>query len=89
MICNKNIVLTGANSGIGLETLKLLVKGNNNILAVDLKTDKIDALGIENVHSMVCDVSTKENVDLIFQTAIEKLGSIDIFFRRHYSIAHI
>lgn len=29
---------------------------------------------------MVCDVSTKENVDSIFKTADEKLGSIDIFF---------
>lgn len=80
MICNKNIVLTGANSGIGLETLKLLQKGNNKILAVDLRTDNIDALDAGNVIPMVCDVSTKENVDLIFQTAIEKLGSIDIFY---------
>ena len=41
MITGKKIVLTGANSGIGLETLKLLVQGNNKILAVDLKTDVI------------------------------------------------
>jgi molecular chaperone GrpE len=35
MITNKNIVLTGASSGIGLETLKILAKGEGNrILAV-------------------------------------------------------
>ena len=35
MIKNKNIVLTGASSGIGLEVLKLLQKGcGNRILAV-------------------------------------------------------
>lgn len=80
MIKGKNIVITGANSGIGLETLKLLANGDNTILAVDLRTDRIEALGLKNVIPMVCDVSTKENVDSIFKTADEKLGSIDIFF---------
>ena len=80
MINGKTIVITGANSGIGLETLKLLAKGNNKILAVDLRTDRIDALGLSNVFAMVCDVSTKENVDSIFAAATEKLGSIDIFY---------
>lgn len=60
MINGKTIVITGANSGIGLETLKLLAKGDNKILAVDLRTDRIDALGLSNVFAMVCDVSTKE-----------------------------
>lgn len=44
MIKGKNIVITGANSGIGLETLKLLANGDNTILAVDLRTDRIEAL---------------------------------------------
>lgn len=80
MIKGKNIVITGANSGIGLETLKLLANGDNTILAVDLRTDRIEALNQKNIFTMVCDVSSKENVDLIFKTADEKLGSIDIFF---------
>lgn len=80
MINGKNIVLTGANSGIGLETLKLLVKGDNKILAVDLRTDKLAEFDPAKVIPMQCDVSTPENVDRIFETAIEKLGSIDIFY---------
>lgn len=80
MINGKNIVLTGANSGIGLETLKLLVEGSNKILAVDLNTDKIEQFDSSKVIPMVMDVSSKENVDRIFDEAIEKLGSIDIFF---------
>lgn len=80
MIKGKNIVLTGANSGIGLETLKLLASADNKILAVDLHTDKIEKFDSEKVIPMMCDVSTKENVDKIFATAIEKLGSIDIFY---------
>lgn len=42
MINGKKIVLTGANSGIGLEVLKLLAEGDNKILAVDLHTDNIE-----------------------------------------------
>ncbi len=80
MINGKKIVLTGANSGIGLETLKLLVKGDNKILAVDLRTDRIEALASDKVIPMVCDVSTKENVDSIFDKATETLGGIDIFY---------
>ena len=52
MITGKKIVLTGANSGIGLETLKLLVQGNNKILAVDLKTDVISTFDQSKVFPM-------------------------------------
>lgn len=80
MITGKTIVLTGANSGIGLETLKLLVKGENRILAVDLHADNLERFDKAKVIPMICDVSEKESVDRIFQTADEKLGSIDIFY---------
>ncbi len=80
MITGKKIVLTGANSGIGLETLKLLVQGDNKILAVDLNVNNLESFDKSKVIVMQCDVSTKENVDLIFATAIEKLGAIDIFY---------
>lgn len=80
MITGKKIVLTGANSGIGLETLKLLVQGNNKILAVDLKTDVISTFDQSKVFPMQCDVGNKEGVDKIFEVAKEKLGTIDIFY---------
>lgn len=80
MITGKRIVLTGANSGIGLETLKLLANGDNKILAVDLRRDKIDEFDPNKVIAMICDVSKKENVDSIFDKATEVLGGIDIFY---------
>lgn len=80
MISGKKIVLTGANSGIGLEVLKLLVDGENKILAVDLHTDKLAAFDPKKVFPMVCDVSSKEGVDAIFAEAEKLLGGIDIFY---------
>ncbi len=80
MIKNKNIVLTGANSGIGLEVLKILAaEKTNKIFAVDLNDDKIRNFG-ENVIAFKRDVSSKEAVDEIFETALNVLGSIDIFY---------
>ena len=78
-VTGKTIVLTGANSGIGLETLKLLAAEDNKILAVDLRTDKIEEFDKEKVIPFVCDVSKQENVDSIFDKATEVLGSIDLF----------
>ena len=81
MISGKNIVLTGCNSGIGLEALKLLVKGDNRILAVDKNIDKITSMFTsDKVFPLEIDVSSKEAVDTIFEVASEKLGSIDIFY---------
>ena len=80
MITNKKIVLTGADSGIGFEVLKLLAaEKTNKILAVDINCKKMNTLS-DNVTTMVCDVSSKENVDLIFNKATELFGKIDIFY---------
>ncbi len=80
MLSNKKIVLTGANSGIGLEVLKILSsEKTNKIFAVDLNDDKIGAMG-ENVIAFKRDVSSKEAVDEIFEKALDALGSIDIFY---------
>lgn len=80
MISGKKIVLTGANSGIGFEVLKLLAQGNNKILAVDLNTDKLLTLDQSKVIPMRCDVGSAEGVDRIFEVAKERLGTIDIFY---------
>ena len=80
MIQNKNIVLTGCNSGIGLETLKILASGGNKILCVDKNTDVLETMASENIIVMQKDVSTKESVDEIFAKAEEIFDFIDIFY---------
>lgn len=80
MIQRKNIVLTGCNSGIGLEVLKLLLEGENTVLCVDKSVDRLEQMKSDNMIIFQKDVSTKEAVDEIFQKAQEELGAIDIFY---------
>ena len=80
MIKNKNIVLTGADSGIGLEVLKLFLDGNNRVLCVDKNIDNLKKIASDNVIILKKDVSSAQAVDEIFNYATEKLGSIDIFY---------
>lgn len=78
---NKHIVLTGANSGIGLEVLKLLLERKGNIIfAVDLNTDIISTFDPSRVIPYVCDVSKPQNIDCLFENAVSAMGSIDIFY---------
>lgn len=80
MIDNKTIILTGASSGIGLEVLKLLVKGENNrILAVSRHATSLMGFG-ENVIRFDADISTQEGIDSIFAKAEELFDKIDIFY---------
>ena len=83
MITNKNIVLTGASSGIGFEVLKLLVKGDKNLILAPSRNAESKLSGFaENVIPMNVDVGSKEGVDAIFEKANEVFGGekIDIFY---------
>jgi short-subunit dehydrogenase len=77
-LTNKNIILTGASSGIGLDLLKKLAPFPCKIIAVARTIDKIDA-EFDRVVKYPCDISRKENIDKLFEFAIEKLGNIDIY----------
>ena len=60
--------------------LKILVKGNNHILAVDKNIDNLKKFDPEKVTIMQIDVSTQEAVDAIFVKAEEIFDFIDIFY---------
>ncbi len=73
----KCVVITGANSGIGLALAHLLVKEQANIIAADIKIDQL--LQITEVQAILCDVSDPLQIDNLIAIAIEKFERIDIF----------
>jgi len=78
-INNKNIVLTGASSGIGMELLNMLASFEKvKIIAVARHVDKIQAIP-DKVYPFAADVSNKDGVDSLFEYAQETFGNIDIF----------
>lgn len=80
MVSNKNIVVTGASSGIGKSIMDELVgQEGNRILAACRHAEAITGYG-DNVIPFSCDLSTQEGVDALFARAEELFDKIDIFF---------
>jgi short-subunit dehydrogenase len=73
------VVITGANSGIGLAILNELAKlPGTRILAVDLRVDNIPSL--PTIKSLVADLSEAAGTDEAVQVATSWLGGIDLYF---------
>ncbi len=80
MVSNKNIVVTGASSGIGKSIMdELVAQEGNRILAACRRADMITGYG-DNVIPFSCDLSTQEGVDALFARAEELFDKIDLFF---------
>lgn len=83
-ITGKNILLTGASSGIGLYLAKALSKEKCNIALLARRKNTIDELASQlkgtgsNLLSIKCDVSNKDEVQSAVSEAKDKFGAIDI-----------
>jgi uncharacterized protein len=78
-INNKRIIITGASSGIGKETLLQFLKYTNvKIFAVDLNKEQIPKH--DSVMAFEKDISKPENIESMVDAAKKWMGGIDIFF---------
>ena len=77
-IKGKNIILTGASSGIGLDLLKKLSRFDCKILAVARTIEKVE-FDHPNVTKYPCDISDPEKLDGLFEHALSLWGHIDIY----------
>jgi uncharacterized protein len=76
-INNKNIILTGAASGIGKALLNQLLDFEGiKIIAVDL--NKIENAS-DKIIPFVCDLSQQPEIDRLFDFALTQFQTIDIF----------
>jgi len=75
---NKNVVITGSSSGIGYELMKQLLDQSCKVVASSRTISKSD-IENENLYKFDCNLSSEESVDKLFEYAISKLGSIDLY----------
>jgi short-subunit dehydrogenase len=82
LIRNKNIVVTGAASGIGRELVVQLYALGNQILAIDIDLDKLKELKSQNpgIEIMSLDLTCIESLIKIFSWTGENWQKVDIFF---------
>jgi NAD(P)-dependent dehydrogenase (short-subunit alcohol dehydrogenase family) len=78
-------VITGGCSGIGLATVQRFVQEGARVVIGDIDDDRghelVEQLGGPAVATYVhVDVTDKEQVDVLFQTAKDTYGSVDIAF---------
>ena len=84
-IQGKVAVVTGGCSGIGLATVQRFVEEGAKVVIGDIAEQRghelVDELGGPDVATYVqVDVTDKEQVDALFQTAKDTYGSVDIAF---------
>jgi short-subunit dehydrogenase len=78
----QRVVVTGANSGIGLALIEQSIERGDDIVAVDLKTDTLTLRYSHqaNLHNIQLDLSKPEGIDTLFDFLNEHWGYCDIFF---------
>ncbi|NDV68340.1 SDR family oxidoreductase [Dysgonomonas sp. 25] len=75
----RNVVLTGASAGIGLELLKRLVLYPDlKVIAVARHVDNLPVIE-DVVYPFAADVSTQKGVDAVFDYAQKVFGEVDVF----------
>jgi len=85
---DKNIIITGAGSGLGRAAAERLATEGANLLLVDIDTDALDATrrdidttgGAGRIVTQVANVAEEAEVRAYVQAAVDEFGTIDGFF---------
>lgn len=81
----KVALVTGASSGIGAETAKLLAKDGMKVIAIARRLEKLKELAASiksefnvQIYPIKCDVQQEEEILKVFKWAEEELGGVDV-----------
>ncbi len=83
-LSDRRIVVTGASSGLGAHTVRLLVERGARVLAAARREERLAALAAECAAApgrlVTCraDVTVEADVRALIDTAVEQLGGIDV-----------
>lgn len=98
---NKNVLITGATAGIGLETAKVLAKKGANIYIVGRAVDKarlaVEEIkkysGNNNIDFFIADLSSQQEVRRLAEEVKAKLNRLDVLINnagatfQHFSLS--
>lgn len=83
---NKVVAITGASSGIGEATAKLLAKNGAKVVLGARRTEKLEAI-VKEIHDQgniaefkAVDVTDREDVKAFIHFAKDKFGRVDVIF---------
>jgi len=82
-LSGKTILITGASSGIGKATAKLLAANGANLALVARSAERLQAVVKEiggNALALTCDVTSVDQVQKSVKTAIERFARVDVLF---------
>lgn len=82
-VANKVVVITGASSGIGEATAKLLAGRGAKVVLGARRADRLTSLATtigENASYQVTDVSKYQDVEQLVTFAYEKYGRVDVLY---------
>lgn len=80
---NKVVIITGATSGIGKETAKLLASYGSKVVLSGRREERLKALAKEigdNAIYLTSDVRNKEDMLALVKLAKDKFGKVDVLF---------
>lgn len=80
---NKVIIITGASSGIGEETARVLAKNGAKVVLSARRGERLQKLADEigeNAAYLKSDVSNAEDMEKLVSLAKEKFGKVDVLF---------
>ncbi len=73
------VVITGGAGEIGKATAIAFKDSGAEVVLLDVNPERLKKISIElNVHSFVCDVTNKKDIDYTFNKIVKKLGGLDI-----------
>jgi NADP-dependent 3-hydroxy acid dehydrogenase YdfG len=85
-IAGKVVVITGASSGLGEATARLLARQGATVALAARRADRIDALATEineaggngKAMAVATDVAKREQVKALLHAVVEKFGKVDV-----------
>ncbi len=85
----KNVVITGSARGFGYAMLKLFYQDGYNVVMIDMNEEalkqskqEIEKTNVQDENKVLtykCDITNSDEVNVLIDDVIEKLGSIDIW----------